>query len=1036
MKTKFNFKNIISCTAFMLGMTSAQAQVLSFTAANSKLPNNAVNYRSGNSISVVDINNDGLDDIVRLNQSYELNIDIQALNGTYTSYNLGLFNGGGAWAMTVADLDKNGIKDVVAGMGSLGSIALISYNGTNYTANITELQDSYFFWQNISIGDFNNDGWQDIFGCDDVNWSKLYINNGNGTFRRLATAEQTITMGLGTINLYVQPNLNFTAGQTVYITNSSDNYMQGNVVSYNGNTLVVDATSVHGSGTYDSWSVDENTVINFITHPGTWEATGDPNNSGNYGTVWTDFDSDGDLDFYIAKCRQSSTDPNDLRRIDQLFINDGTYKFKEDAASRGLANGWQTWTASFGDIDNDGDFDVAAINNDYTSQIFENDGTGNYTELITANINTSGIYPLESQFEDFDNDGFIDLIITGSDDYIYYKNNGNKTFTRVDSLFSTNGIVSFATGDLNHDGFIDVYASLGDIYNNPSPDFDDIMYLNNGNKVNHFITFDLEGTVSNNDAIGTNVVIYGAWGMQRREVRSGESYGTCNSSMLHFGLGIYETVDSATIYWTSGIVQHLYNLKVNQFVTVVENGCVIKDNAVGGVLAICNGQPTTLIGTPGYSSYLWNTGSTTSTITTSTVATYAVTVTDANGCSNISPNITLAVNPIEIPIIQAFGNRSFCQGEAITLTSSSGQSYTWSNGATTQSINVDQTGSYYVAVMGSCQVFNSDTLDINVYPAPAPTVTGASVQNSGSMTLNAIGNNLTWYSDAAGNNVVGTGASFNTPNLTTSTTYYVQDMYNYGGGLSKVGPTHHTGTSPYSGNPTSAALIFDAYEDFTLKTVKVYTDTPGERLITLRDASGSVINSLLVNIPMDSSIVTLNFAIPAGTNYHLGTDTTQNLILWGNNGPRLKRTQGASLSYPYLINNLVSITNSTQGFNVYYYFYDWEIEKASKVCTSPIVPVLAEVIINGLNTLENNEQIQLFPNPASDKIMITSGKDITSNVVVNIVDVAGRVAQALSYNNLPANTQQSIDISKLARGIYFVKINSANSEMIEKLIVK
>ena len=109
MKTKFNFKSLLGCTALMMGMLSAQAQVLSFTDANNKLPNNAVNYRSGNSISVVDINNDGLDDIVRLDQSYELNIDIQAMDGTYTSYYLGAFNGGGAWAMTVADLDKNGI---------------------------------------------------------------------------------------------------------------------------------------------------------------------------------------------------------------------------------------------------------------------------------------------------------------------------------------------------------------------------------------------------------------------------------------------------------------------------------------------------------------------------------------------------------------------------------------------------------------------------------------------------------------------------------------------------------------------------------------------------------------------------------------------------------------------------------------------------------------------------------------------------------------------------------------------------------------
>lgn len=1035
MKTMINLKSFIGTTALMMGMLSSQAQVLSFTDSNSKLPNNAVDYRSGCAVSVADVNNDGLDDIIRLNQSNEINLEIQNINGGYSNYSLGTFTGGGAWAMTVADLDKNGIKDVIAGMGSTGSIALISYSGGNYTANISVLQGSNFFWQNISVGDFNNDGWQDIFGCDDVNWSKLYINNGNGTFRRMANALQSETMGLGSFTFTVQNNLSFLPGQFVYMTHNSDNYMTGEVISYTGNTLVVNATTVVGSGTYGSWAIDRNTVINFITHPGTWASTGDPNNSGNYGTAWTDFDSDGDLDFYIAKCRQSSSDPNDLRRIDELFINDGTYKFKEAAAERGVANGWQTWTASFGDIDNDGDFDIAAINNDHTSQIFENDGTGHYTELVTANISTSGIYPLESQFEDFDNDGYIDLLVTGDDDYIYYKNNGDKTFTRINSLLSTNGVMSFATGDLNHDGFVDIYASLGDIYNNPSNTFDDIMYLNNGNTVNHFITFDLEGTVSNNDAIGTNVVIYGPWGVQRREVRSGESYGTCNSSMLHFGLGINQTVDSVTITWTSGIVQHLYNLEADQFVKVVEGGCLITGNTIGGPHAICNGQSTTLTAASGFSSYLWSNGNTSTSITTSSVDTYSVIVTDANGCSSISPAITLAVDPIEIPTILAVGESTFCEGNSISLTSSPGSSYMWSNGATTQAVNITQAGTYTVEVMGTCQTFTSAPIEVNVFPAPAPTATGGSVNTSGSVTLNASGNNLTWYDDAAGTNVVGTGPTFNTPIISNPTTFYVQDTYTYGGGLEYAGAHHHSGTSMYSGNTTNASLLFDAYEAFTLKTVKVYTDTPGDRLIVLKDANNNVIQSLMVNVPMDSSTVTLNFAIPAGTGYQIGTDAAQNNILWGNPGPRLKRMQGAAVSYPYLINNLVSIYNSTQGLNVYYYFYNWEIEKTSTVCKSALVPVFADVV-TGISNVSNNENIQLFPNPASDKITISSGKSIESNVFVNIIDVAGRVAQTASFNHLTANAQQSIDISKLAKGVYFVKINSANSEMIEKLVVR
>ncbi len=1037
MKTHYFFRSLCMTSALVAGAIATQAQDLAFTNANSKLPGNGSNYRSGCAVSVVDINNDGLDDIVRLNQSDELVIEVQTINGDFNSYALGTFPGGKAWAMTVADLDKNGIKDVVAGMGSTGSVALVFFSGNSYSATITPLQGGNFFWQNISVGDFNNDGWQDIFGCDDVNWSKIFINNGNGTFRRIANATQNMSISTGQKTLTIQNGLNFTVGETVYIAYNSDNYMVGTVVSYSGNILEVDVTATNGSGSYGGWSVDKNTLFNTMTHPGNWGNTNDPNNSGNYGTVWTDFDGDGDLDFYIAKCRQSSSDPNDLRRIDQLFVNDGSYKFKEDAVSRGVANGWQTWTASFGDIDNDGDFDMIAINNDHASQIFENDGTGHYTELTASNVSTSGIYPIESQFEDFDNDGFVDLLITGDDDYIYYKNNGNKTFTRINNLLSSNGILSFATGDLNHDGFIDIYTSLGTLYNNASSSNDDILFLNNGNKNNHFISFDLQGTQSNNDAIGANVYIYGPWGVQRREVRSGESYGTCNSAMLHFGLGIQMQVDSAKIVWPSGIIQHLYNLSADQFVTVVENGCTITGNIISGTLAICNGQSTTLNAATGFSSYQWSNGSTTPSINTSTAQSYSVTVTDANGCSSISPVITLVENPVETPIVQVSGETTFCQGNSITLTASHGSSYLWSDGESSQSINVTQSGVYNVQVMGTCQAFTSSDIVVEALPAPAPTVNGASINGSGSVTLTASGNSLTWYSDASGSTVVGTGSSFDTPVLTSSTTYYVQDTYIYGGGIDHAGANHFTGSSSYSSNNTNAFLIFDAYEDFTLKTVKVYTDTPGDRLIILTDASGNVLQSALVNIPADSSIITLNFNVLAGTGYKLGTDANQNNSSFGFNGPRLMRSQGATVSYPYILNNMLSITNSTQGLTVYYYFYDWTIEKTGTVCTSPLVPVEAQVIVTGVNNNTHNQKITLAPNPASTYIVLNSEYDMNTLVNIDIMDLSGRVSLSTSFTILNAHSPKHIDISNMAKGVYFIKINTNNtSSWVQKLVVE
>ena len=196
----------IAALAFSALCVKAQFP-LSFTPSNAKLPGNGVNYRSGNSISVIDVNNDGLDDIIRLDQSNEVNYTIQNSDGTFTNHVLGVLANGNAWAMSVSDFDHNGIKDVVGGFGSSGFVCMASLNAGVYTGVISQLSASNFFWQNISIVDMNNDGWEDIFGCDDVNFSKLYINNQDGTFRRMATTTESHTIATGSITLTTQAGI-------------------------------------------------------------------------------------------------------------------------------------------------------------------------------------------------------------------------------------------------------------------------------------------------------------------------------------------------------------------------------------------------------------------------------------------------------------------------------------------------------------------------------------------------------------------------------------------------------------------------------------------------------------------------------------------------------------------------------------------------------------------------------------------------------------------------------------------------------------
>ena len=123
---------------------------------------------------------------------------------------------------------------------------------------------------------------------------------------------------------------------------------------------------------------------------------------------------------------------------------------------------------------------------------------------------------------------------------------------------------TFALGDVNHDGRMDVYAGYGNIYTTPT-NTNDVVWLNTTNNGNGFLCFNLKGTVSNAGGLGARVTIYGPWGKQIRECKAGDSYGNMSTYMLHFGLGSATHCDSARINWPSGIVTHIVNPSINQY---------------------------------------------------------------------------------------------------------------------------------------------------------------------------------------------------------------------------------------------------------------------------------------------------------------------------------------------------------------------------------------------------------------------------------------------------------------------------------------
>jgi gliding motility-associated-like protein len=178
----------------------------------------------------------------------------------------------------------------------------------------------------------------------------------------------------------------------------------------------------------------------------------------------------------------------------------------------------------------------------------------------------------------------------------------------------------------------------------------------------------------------------------------------------------------------------------------------------GGTLTFCSGGSVTLTSTAG-SSYVWSSGQTTQSINVNSTGTRTVTMTDVNGCSATSSATSITVNPLPIVAITPGGTLTFCSGGSVALTSTAGSSYVWSSGQTTQSINVNNTGTRTVTMtdVNGCSATSTVT-SITVNPLPIVAVTpGGTLTfcNGGSVALTATsGSSYLWSSGETTQSVI------------------------------------------------------------------------------------------------------------------------------------------------------------------------------------------------------------------------------------------------------------------------------------------
>ena len=493
------------------------------------------------------------------------------------------------------DYDNDGWLDILVLSGSrfgdppvAASNRLYKNNRDGTFSDVTEKARLFRtgYAQGVTIGDFNNDGFDDVFI---TYWGQnvLYRNNGDGTF-------VDVTKDAGLLN--AEPH--FGSG-CAFIDYDRDGRLDLFVSEY----LAFDMSTVPRAGQSKSCNVEGvfcgprglpygrhrlyhnngDGAFSDVT-----EAAGIAQSAAGYGltAVAADFDNDGWADIYVA-CDSTPA---------LLFRNNHDGTFTEQALDRGVALSDDGMVQAgmgvgVGDFRLDGNLHLVKTHfAGDTPALYINDGKGDFRDAALR----SGL-GVETRFvtwgvgvADLDNDGNPDIFcVTGGiypevqDNYktprVVFRNLGNGKFEEllgqagpgVDALHSSRGC---AFGDFDNDGDVDIVI----VNHNEPPS----LLRNDVTGTNHWLKIKLTGVQSNRNGIGARVTLRYAGKVQAQELLSQSSYLSVNDPRLHFGLGS-TTMADVEIRWPLGRMEKLPQVAADQLICVTEGSGIIRTEKFG-----------------------------------------------------------------------------------------------------------------------------------------------------------------------------------------------------------------------------------------------------------------------------------------------------------------------------------------------------------------------------------------------------------------------------------------------------------------------
>lgn len=840
-------------------------------------------------------------------------------------------------------------------------------------------------WAVIS-GDLDNDGIPEIICSGAENGSQFLKSNGD-----------SYTTMFNTADVYSQ--------NTNLVDLNNDGFLDFFVCNDDGESLTY---INNGSG-----GMTQTQLIDFQTTP-------EDDMSGNYTSIFTDIDGDDDLDLYIGKCKAGVTDPTDPRRINTLYLNNGDDTYTESGVEAGLANGSQTWSVDAGDVDNDGDVDMIIANHDREHDLMLNDGTGKF-ERHTMVPGGYTSFAFQSFFCDFDNNGWLDIFITDPEaTFILF--NDEMSFTRRDIVTEGKKAFSGASGDLNFDGFPDLYLTFANSFQQASTTADRVM-LNESN-TNNFIDINLIGSQSNRDGVGSKVYVYHDGQRQFRELIVGKSYGIMNTNVLHFGLGHSSQIDSILVKWPSGQATILNDVEVvNTQITIEESGCVSMTYPLPQ-LQLCDGDSILVALSEEFENVNWSNGDSGVSTWIKEEGWYEVTFEDSGCLTRSSYFEVTEENVLEPSDVLAAANIAACEGDIVELEAHPGTGYFWSNEATSQTIDVVESGVYNVILSTNCDNYTSE--DVNVYFAEVvpPIVENDSVMLGENALFIGDNENLNWYQDKNDLEPIATGSTFESPEIFEDQTYYVGEVtegYGFNGALMGTVPLNSVGDTIYKANEF---IEFEVSTPMILYSIKVRTQHAGVRKVLILKGQDELaafdfnltegVNTLTLDIPLDEGV------------YRLGTDISVNQELLGTDHPGLSYSQ-FYVEKDKEIEGCLKVADSEMYPGVSPYFFDWQVYYGYYFCESRI-PVYA-VIKDPVSTDEISLLSRVFPNPTAGRITIQ-----TDEIELNEIEVYDFTGARVLKKSTVGQTSIDVEMPTQA-GFYFLKLKGESANSVHKIYV-